>query len=105
MSVASEQPTFMWTKSSQMMQPYLPITLALPAPGLIQIASSSFGSQVAELTCDEPTAEETGDERLSRVRRSRLLVVAAVAVSSRARRDADQILEHRERAWKTRTSL
>ena len=88
-----------------MMQPYLPITLALPAPGLIQAVSSSFESQVAELTCDEPTAEETGDERLSRVRRSRLLVVAAVAVSSRARRDADQILEHRERAWKTRTSL
>ena len=50
------------------------------------------------LTCDEPSAEEAGDERLQGVSLGRVVVLVAAAAPAHAQQDADQVLEHRKRS-------
>ena len=50
------------------------------------------------LTCDEPPAEEAGDEGLQWVSLGRVVVLVAAAAPAHAQQDADQVLEHRKRS-------
>jgi len=48
--------------------------------------------------CDEPPAEEAGDEGLQGVSLGRVVVLVAAAAPAHAQQDADQVLEHRKRS-------